>query len=75
MQKLKSQVLKTVSKNQQERLANMNMIKKCEKIIAEIIEIAESLNLNQSSFLWSDNNLDIYFLVYIISTMKEFVNK
>ena len=70
MQKLKSQVLKTVSKNQQERLANMNMIKKCEKIIAEIIEIAESLNLNQSSFLWSDNNLDIYFLVYIISTMK-----
>ena len=75
MQKLKSQVLKTVSKNQQERLTNMNMIKKCEKIIAEIIEIAESLNLNQSSFLWSDNNLDIYFLVYIISTMKEFVNK
>ena len=75
MQKLKSQILKTVSKNQQERLSNMNMIKKCEKIIAEIIEIAESLNLNQSSFLWSDNNLDIYFLVYIISTMKEFVNK
>ena len=51
LQKLKAQLMKATSRNQQEKLIFMGLIKKCEVIIAELIEVAESLNLNQSSFL------------------------
>lgn len=51
LQKLKAQLMKATSRNQQEKLIFMGLIKKCEVIVAELIEVAESLNLNQSSFL------------------------
>jgi hypothetical protein len=48
---MKAQLLKSDWRNQQEKIAAMDLFKKCESIVAHLITAAESLNQNQSSFL------------------------
>lgn len=51
LQRMKAQLMKSSSKNQQEKLGFMRLIKGCENIMGELMGAVESLNTNQSSFL------------------------